>query len=292
MQTDRNLATCIRLAFGAIALGALVGCQNSYSRFHTKVINEHDETYLLPFSGRTEFFSTEDYQVDASLDVIYKRGYRMIGHSSFEANSGDYSNELKQYANELGADIVLVASKSAGTMTGVLPIVSYTPGESSTSYTTGTATARATSGVHTAYATANYSAASTTTTSGSTSTTWIPYSVERTRYSAAFFRRSAWVFGAAYQSLTEAEWVASGKNAGVRVTALVDRGPAFLGNVLVGDILLTIDGETIYSQSHFDELLRARAGSIVKIVVQRKDKAVEIEIPLGHAPAAAPRASR
>jgi hypothetical protein len=276
-----------RLTVISFVSALVAGCQSPYSTFYTKTVTDEQTELLLPFSGKTEIFSVPSAELKNSAAVLSNRGYAMLGYSSFEANAGDYSSSLKAMAKNVGADVVVIASEDAGTMSGVMPLVSYSPGQTATTYSSGQANAYATSGMRSATATANYSGISTTTTSGTYSTSYVPYQVRRASFAAGYFRKSRFIFGGSVENLSEAEWAAAGRNAGVRVTALVERSPAFLANVLIGDILLTIDGETIYSESHFRELTRSKAGRTVRISALRRGALVDIDVQLNAASVAA-----
>lgn len=271
-----------KLIAAVTLLAALTACVAPYEKFYTKVITPEYETFLLPYSGHTDYVSTPSADIADSARRLGEKGYQMLGYAAFEANAADYTSSLKAKAAEVQADVVLVSSEYAGTLNTVVPILNYTPGQNSTTYSSGTvnATARNNYGA-TAYGTANYTGTSTTTSPGTFNTNYVPIQVQRSKNEASFWRKRTFVFGAAYSPLTPELRQKLERNAGLIVTGIVENTAAFSANVLVDDILVSIDGEPIVSVEEFNAQLRRKAGQKVSIAILRKGAPKTIDMQLG-----------
>jgi len=259
---------------------ALCGCQNNYSKFYTSTLKPGYEIWLQPFSGHTDFVSTSIDRFVADRDTLMRRGYRVIGVANFQAGARDYSSSLKEQAKLVGADVVLMASSYARTISGVVPFTTFSPGKVSTTYSSGTVNASAYGSGGTANAIGNYSGTSTTIGPATSDTTFIPYQVERDNYAACFFRKGKFVFGANTNPLTDAQRAQYQRNAGLCVMMVADGSPAFNANVLVGDVLISIDGESITTNDAFMAQVAARAGKTARFTILRGDKTLNFDVAL------------
>ena len=265
---------------GVVALFSLSACQSPYSQFYTRQLPASYERWLLPHVGETQFYSSPQNELQVGVENIIKRGYAVLGYSSFEANAGDYTGSLRAKSKELQADIVLVSSAYAGTQSGILPLVTYQPGQTATTYSSGQVNANAYGRGGAAYGTANYSGTSTTTTSGAFSTNYIPYSVSRNSYTAIYFRKYHFLIGARWRPLNDEERRALERNTGLVVNLVVDGTPAFAANILPGDMLVTFEGEPIQSTEWLNAQTIAKAGQLVKFGIVRGGREKTIELRL------------
>ena len=265
---------------------ALCGCQiNPYTQYYTSVIPPRETAQLLPYSGHTDFKSIPTSDWKAGVEKLMSMGYAYLGYASFEAGAKDFGPQLREKAKELGADVVLVSSSFARNVSGVMPLLNYQPGQVATTYSSGQANANAFNNRGTSvYGTANYSGQSTTTTSGTFSTNYVPYSVDRYSYGAGFFRKRSYVFGALWMPLEISQRQQLQRNTGLVVMYVVDDTPAFLANILPGDILLTIDGEKITTNENFYAQIEAREGRKISVGLLRNGKEMTIEVELGRLP--------
>ncbi len=261
-------------SFQAISTGlaflvvGMTGCQSPYSKFYTNSLPPKFERYLLPHIGETQYYSTSIDERKAGIEAIVRRGYNVIGYASFEGNAGDYTSSLHAKAKEVQADIVLLSSSYAGTRSGVMPLVTYQPGQSSTTYASGQIGGT------------NYTGTSTTTSPGTINTTYVPYNIERDNYSAIFFRKYHYLIGARWHPLNDDQRRELQRNAGLVVDTVIDGTPAFVANVLPGDILLTMDGDAIISTEWLNTRSVEKAGQVVKFLVLRNgvEKIIELRI--------------
>jgi S1-C subfamily serine protease len=73
----------------------------------------------------------------------------------------------------------------------------------------------------------------------------------------------------------------AGQNAGVLITELESGGPADTAGLLVGDILLRVDGESVTGIRELAAALSTRGGSNARLGLLRGGEAREIEVALG-----------
>jgi len=72
-----------------------------------------------------------------------------------------------------------------------------------------------------------------------------------------------------------------GRTTGALVASLDDDGPAAAAGVLVGDILIELDGAAIEDPQSLREVLGDRAGKSVKLVALRAARRTELDVTLG-----------
>ena len=124
-------------------------------------------------------------------------------------------------------------------MTTHVPVTSPT---TSTSHTSGTATAIGSGGTATAFGN------STTTTYGS-QTSYVPMTVNRYDYGAAYFVKWRYILGAVWRDLTNEERTSLQSNSGIYITLVVDDTPAFRNDVLVEDIIVNRRPDDLWATS-------------------------------------------
>ena len=165
---------------------------------------------------------------------------------------------------------VVLDPKYAGFVSTTVPITTPT---STTSYTTGSATAYGAGGPVTAYGNA-------TTTTYGTQTNYIPMTIHRFDYGALYLYKRHWRFGANYRDLNDDERRGLQSNKGVAVVMLVDGSPAYRSDVLVGDIILAVDGQPVYGHQDFGELLEQKSGHTVVLTISRAGQTITKTVAL------------
>lgn len=254
----------------AMIMPLVAGCMNSYTRFYVPTPNlAQSARFLEPYSGQSQIFSSDDLPRDDEL--LLQRGYVMVGSCAFHGAGRVTQEMLVQQAKAVGADIVLTRVADEGSRQVAMPYVQYHPGTTSTTETTGTANANAygSSGGY-AYGTANYSGTSTTTTPGTYSTEMVPVTVESYAYGATFWRKGVPpTFGVNVAGLPPELRQSLQRNTGVVVKYVVDDSPAFRANVLVGDVIVEMDGRQVESQPQFMSMLENVSGRLVEVAVLR-----------------------
>lgn len=201
-----------------------------------------------------------------TLDAYAKRGFVMIGQSMFNSGRSESEASAVRQGQDVGADLVLILNPAyTGSVTSSMPITTPT---TSTSYSTGTATAYGPRGPVTAYGTG------TTTTYGST-TTYVPITVHRSDYGAVYFVKRRFDLGVFTRDLNDAERQELQTNKGAVVKLVVDGTPAFNADILVGDVIATVDGASVTDTHALNELLRTRRGNKVSISIVRRGERME-----------------
>ncbi|WP_341783417.1 PDZ domain-containing protein [Pseudomonas putida] len=269
--------TLANLAFAATLALGLSGCVNGYKEFYTPANGVSAEIIALnraapaPLQPSVEHASIAESE---KLIAAYaKRGYSMIGYSAFNSGERVSDSEAIKQGVAVQADIVLIFNPQyTGSVTSSVPLTVPT---TSTSYTTGSATAFGPGGPVTAYGNAS------TTTYGS-NTTYIPVTVNRSDYGAAYFVKMRFRFGAFLRDLNDAERQTLQTNQGVTVLTIVDDTPAYQADILPGDVLTMIDGEKISNTEAFNRMNTARKGKQILLSVIRQGQRIEKTVQLGN----------
>lgn len=210
-------------------------------------------------------------KIEETLSQYEKRGFSVIGYSQFNSGQEETDESALMQGKSVGADLVIVLTpKHTGTVTTSIPLTTPT---TSTSYTTANATAYGRGGAINVYGNAQ------TTTYGS-QTTYFPVTVSRADYGAVYLVKQRFSLGAYYRDLNDVERQTFETNQGVVVVSVVDDTPAFKADVLSGDMIVSIDGERVSSQTHFEKLLDSKRGMRVKIELKRKGRFIEKTIQL------------
>lgn len=253
----------------------LSGCVSGYKSFYTAVDGATPESInairaapapLTPMLERSAPFKSND-----DLNPYSKRGFDLIGYSSF--NSGSPENEAGaiEQGKVVGADLVVVFSPQyTGSTTSAVPITTPT---TTTSNTSSTATAYGYGGTVNAYGN------STTTTYGS-KTTYIPITTHRSDYGAAFFVKIKVRLGAFFIDLTDAQRKTLGTNQGVSIITIVDGSPAFLADLFVGDAITEFNGVKVANVQAMQQMLKEYSGRIVTFKIFRDGKYINKKIQL------------
>lgn len=225
---------------------ALLGCANPYKDFYDGMPDARVAPGYVPLTEPVRVFQSRDIAADGR--DLARRGYVMVGSSSFQGSSSSVSDrQLIEQATKIGAHVVLANASYSHTTNSVVPL---TLPNNTTSYSTGSATAYGPGGTARAYG------SSTTTTYG-TQTTYIPVSDTRSNYGAAYFAKNKARLGVSVQPLSDAQRQQLQSNIGLNIDIVVDDSPAFLADVLPGDVLTAINGRPLGSVDAFFEALRA-----------------------------------
>jgi len=264
-------------AIVAIAALALVGCENGYSKFFVRAAGATPEVIAavrIAPPPATPVLERSDQTPRAVSEAYARHGYAVIGYSSFTSGHRVSESDAIKQGQTVGADLVVVMSpKYAGSVTTSIPITTPT---TQTAYTTGTATAYGSNGGSaTAYGSA------TTTTYGSR-TTYVPMTINREQFGAIYFVKHKYIFGASWRDLTNDERQQIQSNSGLYVTSIIDDSPAFKANVLVGDIILTINDQPIGSQEQAMKSFSALKGQTVELSIERGGHVIQKSVPLLH----------
>jgi membrane-associated protease RseP (regulator of RpoE activity) len=211
-------------------------------------------------------------QYDESLATAYARqAYVLIGSTSFTSGRRESEEDAIDLGTKMGADLVVITSPQyQGSTTTNVPITTPT---TTTSYTNGTATAYGSGAPITAYGNA------TTTTYGS-ETTYIPMTVHRTAYSAGYFVKLRYNFGANLRDLTDSERQLLQTNRGAYVVTVIDNSPAYNSDILPGDVILAINGQSASGYAGAIELLKTNQGRTVDVTLVRAGKTLSKRVSI------------
>lgn len=236
------------------------GCSSGYKAFYQTIPGATPEAIAAIRAGSPP--ATPELRRVAPGDpaqmalALRQKGYEIIGYSSFNSGSSESEKGAIEQGKKVGADLVVIVNPIyTGTVTSSVPITTPTM---QTSYTTGSATAYGAGGTVNAYG------SSTTTTHGS-QTNYIPISVNRHDYSAAFLVRQRYNLGLYTRDLSNEERQAIQSNHGAVIIAVVEGTPAFDADFLTGDIITSIGESKISGAASFQATAGANAGKLVEI---------------------------
>ena len=190
---------------------------------------------------------------------MYENGYVPVGSSSFVGPAQAASGAITQ-AKKVGAEIVVLYSKYQSTATGAIPITTPTQ---QTSFTSGTVNAFGSAG----FGTGTYQG--TTTTYGS-QTTYVPFSVDRYDQAALYFAPAERKgLGVQFAAMTDQQKQQAATNQGVAVVSVRKESPAFRADILPGDIVLTVGGQSTYDGPSAVRAIAAATASETEVVLFR-----------------------
>lgn len=264
-----------RFLIAMLVAAVSASCASGYKQFYQPNPNIPPERVAAlraaPPTGKPIVERSRPEPPERILDAYAKRGYVLIGSSSFNSGSSESDSAAIEQGVAVGADLVLILNPTyTGTVTSAIPITTPT---TSTSVSSATATAYGRSGAVTAYGTG------TTTTYGS-QTTFIPFTVHRADYAAAYFVKQRFGLGAFFRDLDDSERQRLQTNRGAVARLIVDNTPAFDADILVGDIFVSIDGIAISNQQALGAMLAERRGKKVRISIVRNGTPMEKTVTL------------
>lgn len=247
----------------------LFGCTNPYTQFYKGAPDATKIPSYDPSPAELKIYSSNDFQRD--IQALKAKGFMPIGDSSFSAGSNSASErQVKSHAQKIGAHIVLVSSQYSHTVSGAAPL---TIPKTTTSYSSGSATAYGSGGVVNAYG------SGTTTTYGS-QTVMMPYSVDRSNFTAIYFVKVKFRVGMGVDSTDQETKQRLQSNSGVKVTSLIEGSPAYNADILINDIVLSIEGEKVSSPDNFVALIESLQGKTVSFKLDRDGETLTKEITI------------
>lgn len=253
---------------------ALAGCTNAYTKFYQpNPSSSPDEVaaYRVSPPPATPMIDHTSLTGEALVKAYAEQGYGILGHSSFNGGGNAPDADAIIQGKKIGADLVVISNpRYTGTRSSVVPLITPT---TSTSYTSGSATAYGSGGTATAYGSAR------TTTYG-TSTSYVPISTDRYDFLAVYFVKTRSHLGAFVENLSEAQRHLLQSNHGVTIIGLVNGSPAFDSDMLVGDIILSIDGEVVGDSDSFLRILKDHYGRSTEIKLYRGGQVISKQVSI------------
>lgn len=267
---DISTAFCI-----AFAIAAITGCASGYKQYYKSAPQEALDLADSRRSGPpTAMPAVERANSSANAQEYVKgymkRSYMLIGQSFFYSGHNESEEAAIQQGRDVRADLILIFNpKYAGSVTSSVPISVPT---TTRTYSSGSATAYGSSG---GSVTAYGSGASTT---YGTTTNYVPVTVDRHDYGALYFVKMRASFGAVTRELSDTERQALQSNKGAVIDIIIDDSPAFNADLLVGDVIVSVDGVIVSNTKAFYDLLKERSGKRVSLVLLRQGNRIEKQV--------------
>lgn len=256
------------ILFSTLLAGCVAGI-SGYQQFYKPYVDPKSipNVQLLAPGEQPTIYSSND--LDRDTNTLIAKGFWPVGASAFNgALESEYSAAAQ--AVRIGAQVVLMKSAYTNTQTNTIPLVLPS---SSTTYGSGTA--------YGSGGTASYYGSSTT-----YGTTLVPITSQQRRYdqSAMYFVRlnKKYKFGIRAIDLTPEQRMVIERNTGVFVATVIENTPAFVANILPGDILIRFNGVDVQNTKHVGELMDAASvNSRCKLTVLRNGKEKNISVHAG-----------
>lgn len=223
----------------------LTGCATSgYQQFYKSYGDPKTlpDVQLLAQGENPTIYSSDDLNRD--VKILISKGFQPVGHSAFNGALED-EEQVAAQAVRVGARVVLVKSAYTNTQTNTVPL--FLP-NNSTTYGSGT--------VYSGGGTASYYGSSTT-----YGTTVVPITSQQRRFdqNAVYFVKinKTYKFGVQLADLTPEQRAAIQRNTGAVIDIVMENSPAFVANVLPGDILIRVNGSDVRNAEHASQLMSA-----------------------------------
>lgn len=259
----------------------LTGCAASgYQKFYNPYVKVSvlPEPEMIKEGQEAQVYGTDNF--DRDIRVLKAKKYAALGYSSFNGGYEDTKNAQAQ-AKRVGATIVLVNSKYTNTQTTTSTL--FLP-DNKTTYHSGTANANST--YNTSYG--SYGNTNTNATYSGTSTTYGTKAVPITSHQRRYDQTAVYLvkinpklkFGLKLQDLTPTMRSKYERNTGTFIDIVYEDSAAFYSNVLPGDVIISVDGNTVRNTKHAQELMAKVSpnSKISKLGVIRKGKEKIIEV--------------
>jgi len=238
------------------------GCATSGYKTFYKQYGTNEQLQQVKLNSNYKFlekgeepqvYSTNNFDIDSKK--LRARGYVPIGASSFNGAYEDTKNAINQ-AKRIGATLVLIKSSYTNTETRTSTLLlpdnktTYSSGRSNTNSTYNS------NNGYTGYGNANTNYYGSSTTYG---TKAIPYTKNTRRYdqSAMYFIKNTKPpkFGTLNSTEISSEERIKLGYSGIKINLIQENTPVYNSNILIGDILIKLDGINVKNYKHFNELL-------------------------------------
>ena len=228
-----------------LILFVLVGCattyNNSFTSYYKSVVSQEQ---LIEYFDNSEsdlqVYKVDDVQKDMSK--IIKRGYRIIGQSSFIGKTD--ASLVRDTATSIGANVVLLSVKyrntESGTATFSLPSVyDNTPREKIN----------------------------------------VPYNNDKYEYRALFFKKiKPLTLGINMVPIPAEITTLIKRNRGVMVEIVFDESPAFFADLVVGDVIIAINDKEINNVDELNRLIQLNKGQKTQFTIIRSGQTTPEDI--------------
>lgn len=247
----------IKLILVVSAALVIAGCASTHEKFYQQFNNPNDQEFLR-LTGTQEVRLIRVENLQEGIKEYASKNYAVIGQSAF---NGGYEDEqrIRDLAKKLGTPIVLFHIKYTNTNTATVPLVMP---NTSTTYNSGMLSGYGGFGT--------YSGSSTT-----YGSTIVPMTTSQQRYDqvAVYLmpRKTKPRLGISFRNLSVEERKKNERNSGVVVVGVVEDTPAFRSNVIDGDLIVSIEGMDVISETGFKKQIDAipRGPRVVPLEVIR-----------------------
>lgn len=262
------------LTVAALVPLTLTACGNPYRDTYESTIEHwpHGEaSRLLPAEGEPRLVSSNDVRRDALR--LMEEGYLLLGRSRFRGSAVDQGASLDQ-AKKVGASVVVIGSEYAESATECIPMTEWFPERQITTKETAIISRGPETGTVVERDVVR-------TIKGEFRTTCVPQTTDYYDYAATFWGKSRPpIFGVLVEALNDELRQQLQSNHGVQVQAVIRSSPAFAADILRGDIITSLAGESILDADHFFEIVEAHAGEQVTVEINRNGEAKTFQVPL------------
>lgn len=285
-----NVLRCV-LSLGLVLLTA--ACAGGYSQYYApsgglsaadlaaRRVAPPPETPALVQVSRA------DGDPDAAIGSYAQRGYALIGMSSFNSSQRQRDADAVAQGKRVGADLVLVLPPHyTGSATDYVPVDRFGPADPYWGPRFGPGFGpRPMFGPHPGpwawgpgshfggwagfYGPYDWYGPG-----------WVPVTVDYNDYVALYLVQVRWRFGAMYRNLNDGERRAIQSNKGVSVTVIVNGSPAYLADILPGDVITAIDGQTVFNAEDFGKRIEDASVKSVRLTIYRSGETVVKTVPL------------
>ena len=261
---------CIRASTCLPLVMALItgGCASGYAQFYqptdgmTQEVVERIRVASPPATPLIEHASCcdRDGDMQALVDRYIRRGYEIIGFSSFNSSVPPENEGAIAQGKGVGADrVVIFRPRYTNSSTSAVPLVLPV---------TSTTVIAGTPGPIVATTTA-------------TQTTIIPVTKRMYDYGAWYLVKRKYELGVQFRDVTTEERQALQTNKGCGVRLVVDDTPAFHADILDNDIVVGVNGQQVASCNHFSEILQGASDVNVELSIFRGGKFLLKNFELG-----------
>lgn len=276
-----NVKALLTLGFVILLMS---GCATDpfakYYQGYTNQMPAYVHQRLLPPSPNPHVITASANTFKDEEQRLQERGLVVLGSSSFYGFNPT-QQQLTRQAKKVGADVAVWASDYSHSQQGVMPLMSYQPGQTYTTTHSGVANVNARGDGGYATASGTYSGTTTTTTPATVQTDYLPYERRIYNHAASFWRHTKQaVFGATMLPLPDELRRKLQRNTGAYVQFVRLGSPAFKADILQGDTIIQANGELIASPEELVGFLSTHAGQTVTMRMLRGEKTVQVQVKL------------
>lgn len=265
---------CVLSFVMAVAI-LLFGCAGSaFKQNYQSHLERHPSgavSRLLPAEDEVRLLTSEDIRADAVR--LMESGYLLLGRSKFVSEHIDPGSALK-LAKEVGASVVLVSEQYVNTMEDIVPVTEWIP-------------AREDKILQTVVITEGHNAGKVIRqtvvekTEAEFQTTYVPQSTDYYEYAATFWAKlKPPVFGVIVRPTDEETRQRLQSNHGLIVEAVIRDSPAFLADILRGDVIMKFANQDISSRTQFFDLVQANANEKIELQIERSGELKTMSVQL------------